>query len=81
MRNRLSKQDAALLAKQLRRIGMARVLYGTDSAQGGNLRPRAAWAAFRRLPLSEAEFAQVAANVPPYFRQVWHRGHAAALTL
>jgi hypothetical protein len=47
---------------------MARVLYGTDSAQGGNLRPRAAWAAFRRLPLTEAEFAQVAANVPPYFR-------------
>ena len=30
MRNRLSKQNAALLAKQLRRIGMARVLYGTD---------------------------------------------------
>jgi predicted TIM-barrel fold metal-dependent hydrolase len=61
-------EDAALLAKQLRRIGLARVLYGTDSAQGGNLRPRAAWAAFRKLPLSEAEFAQVASNQPPYFR-------------
>jgi hypothetical protein len=51
----------------LRRIGMARLLYGTDSAQGDNLRPRAAWAAFRRLPLTEAEFAQVAGNAAPYF--------------
>lgn len=63
-----SPEVAALLVKQLRRIGMGRMLYGTDSAQGGNLRPRAAWAAFRRLPLSEAEFARIAANVPPYFR-------------
>jgi len=43
------------------------VLYGTDSARGGNLRPRAAWAAFLRLPLSEAEFRQIAGNLPPYF--------------
>jgi len=43
------------------------VLYGTDSAQGANLRPREAWAAFRKLPLSPAEFAHIAANVPPYF--------------
>ena len=61
-------QDAAELAKRLRQIGMGRVLYGTDSAQGENLRPRAAWAAFRKLPWSEAEFKQVAENVAPYFR-------------
>jgi len=60
-------EAAALLARRLRQIGMGRILYGTDSAQGDNLRPREAWAAFRRLPLSEAEFAQVAANVAPYF--------------
>ncbi|QOL48713.1 amidohydrolase family protein [Massilia litorea] len=64
----ISAEAAALLAKRLRQVGMGRVLYGTDSAQGNNLRPREAWAAFRRLPLTEAEFAQIAANLPPYFR-------------
>ena len=59
---------AALMAQRIRQIGVERVLYGTDSAQGDNLRPREAWAAFRRLPLAEGEFAQIARNVPPYFR-------------
>lgn len=59
---------AALLAKRIRQVGVARVLYGSDSAQGDNLRPGDAWAAFRRLPLTESEFAQIARNVPPYFR-------------
>jgi predicted TIM-barrel fold metal-dependent hydrolase len=66
--NDTTPEAAALLAKRLRQVGMGRVLYGTDSAQGDNLRPRAAWAAFRRLPLTEEEFRQVAANVAPYFR-------------
>ena len=64
----ITPEAAALLAKRIRQVGVARVLYGTDSAQGDNLRPAAAWAAFRKLPLSEAEFAQVAGNVAPYFR-------------
>ena len=59
---------AALLVKRLRQIGMDRMLYGTDSAQGDNLRPREAWAAFRKLPLTDREFAQITANVPPYFK-------------
>lgn len=33
---------------------------------GENLRPREEWAAFRRLPLTEAEFARIASNVTPY---------------
>jgi predicted TIM-barrel fold metal-dependent hydrolase len=66
--NDTAPQDAAELVKRLRQIGMGRVLYGTDSAQGENLRPREAWAAFRKLPLTEAEFKQVAENVAPYFR-------------
>ena len=57
---------SALLVKRLRQVGMGRVLYGTDSAQGDNLRPAEAWAAFRKLPLTEAEFRQVAGNVAPY---------------
>jgi predicted TIM-barrel fold metal-dependent hydrolase len=59
---------AALVADLIRQVGTQRVLYGTDAAQGGNLRPRASWEAFRQLPLTEAEFAQIANNVPPYFR-------------
>ena len=58
---------AALVVKFIRQVGVGRVLYGTDSAQGSNLRPRESWAAFRKLPLSPAEFAHIAANVPPYF--------------
>jgi predicted TIM-barrel fold metal-dependent hydrolase len=58
---------AALIARLIRQVGVGRVLYGTDSAQGANLRPRDSWAAFRKLPLSPAEFAHIAANVPPYF--------------
>jgi predicted TIM-barrel fold metal-dependent hydrolase len=59
---------ARLVARMIRQVGADRVLYGTDSAQGGNLRPRESWAAFRKLPLTEQEFARIAANVPPYFR-------------
>ncbi|MFC5478538.1 amidohydrolase family protein [Massilia suwonensis] len=66
--NDTTPEDAALLVKHLRQIGMGRILYGTDSAQGDNLRPKEAWAAFRRLPLTEEEFRQVAANTAPYFR-------------
>lgn len=64
----ITPQAAALLAQRIRQVGVARVLYGTDSAQGDNLRPRESWAAFRRLPLSEAEFERIAGNVPPYMK-------------
>jgi predicted TIM-barrel fold metal-dependent hydrolase len=64
MKPELAKQ----VADMIRQVGTDKVLYGTDSAQGGNLRPRESWAAFRKLPLTEAEFARIAANVPPYFR-------------
>jgi predicted TIM-barrel fold metal-dependent hydrolase len=60
-------ETAALVARLIRQVGVGRVLYGTDSAQGDNLRPRESWAAFRKLPLSPAEFAHIAANAPPYF--------------
>ncbi|MFL6635828.1 MAG: amidohydrolase family protein [Massilia sp.] len=62
-------ETAAVVVKFIRQIGVGRVLYGTDSAQGANLRPRESWAAFRKLPLSPAEFAHIAANVPPYFAE------------
>ncbi|WP_229510616.1 MULTISPECIES: amidohydrolase family protein [unclassified Massilia] len=61
-------EAAALLVQRLRQIGLDRVLYGTDAAQGANLRPKEAWAAFRKLPLTAAELEQVARNAPPYFK-------------
>ena len=64
----LTPQSAAEMAARIRQIGVGRVLYGSDSAQGDNLRPREAWAAFRKLPLTQVEFAQIAGNVPPYCR-------------
>lgn len=64
----ITPDAAALLARRIRQVGVSRVLYGTDSAQGDNLRPVDAWAAFRRLPLTAAEFGQIASNEPPYVK-------------
>ena len=47
----------------MRRLGMERILYGSDGAAGGNLPPREAWAAFRQLPLTSEEFRAIARNV------------------
>jgi predicted TIM-barrel fold metal-dependent hydrolase len=62
----ISPGNAALVAKRIRQVGVERVLYGTDAAVGDNLRPRESWAAFRRLPLTDAEFERIAANEAPY---------------
>jgi predicted TIM-barrel fold metal-dependent hydrolase len=62
----ISPANAALVAKRIRQIGVKRILYGSDAAAGDNLRPRESWAAFRRLPLTESEFKQIARNVTPY---------------
>jgi predicted TIM-barrel fold metal-dependent hydrolase len=62
----ISPGNAALVAKRIRQVGVERVLYGTDAAVGDNLRPRESWAAFRRLPLTDAEFERIAGNEAPY---------------
>jgi predicted TIM-barrel fold metal-dependent hydrolase len=64
----ISEANAALVAKRIRQVGVKRILYGSDAAVGTNLRPKESWAAFRRLPLTEAEFNQIARNVAPYLR-------------
>lgn len=58
----------SLIAARIRELGVGRILYGSDGAVGGNLTPREAWAAFRRLPLSNAEFGTIAHNIAPYMR-------------
>lgn len=64
----LSAADARRLVRRLRQVGMERVLYGSDAAIGAEVRPQEAWAAFRSLPLTEAETARVANNVMSYLR-------------
>ncbi|HEX9172445.1 MAG TPA: amidohydrolase family protein [Telluria sp.] len=64
----ISPELAAALVTRLRQVGVDRVLYGSDATAGGNLAPREAWAAFRRLPMTEKEFARIATNVAPYMR-------------
>jgi len=59
-------ETAALIVRLIRQAGPSRVLYGTDAAAGNNLRPREAWEAIARLPLTAEELARIAANVAPY---------------
>jgi predicted TIM-barrel fold metal-dependent hydrolase len=59
---------AALIATRIRQLGIARILYGSDGAADASSSPSARWAAFRQLPLTEAEFTSIAGNVAPYLR-------------
>ncbi|MGH7463262.1 MAG: amidohydrolase family protein, partial [Longimicrobiales bacterium] len=64
----ISAAEAALVAKRIRQVGVDRILYGSDAALGTNLRPRAAWAAFRRLPITASEYERIGRNLAPYLR-------------
>ncbi|SFC45119.1 amidohydrolase family protein [Massilia yuzhufengensis] len=64
----LSQADARHLVRRMRQVGMDRVLYGSDTVIGADQRPQEAWAAFRNLPLTDAEAARVASNVMSYLR-------------
>jgi uncharacterized protein len=64
----MTAEEAQMFATRIRQIGPERILYGTDAASGGNLPPRASWAALRKLPLTDAEFRTIATNVAPYLR-------------
>jgi predicted TIM-barrel fold metal-dependent hydrolase len=68
VRSRTTPEQAQLIANRIRQIGIRRILYGSDTAAGGNLAPREGWAAFRRLPLTDKEFKTIAENVAPYMR-------------
>ena len=64
-----SAEDAALIAKRLRQIGLQRILYGSDLGISGNPPPRQAWGAFRgMLPLTDQELRTIAENVASYMR-------------
>jgi hypothetical protein len=61
-----------------RQVGVKRILYGSDAAVGTNLRPKESWAAFRRLPLTEPEFKQIARNVAPFYVELANSWRAPA---
>jgi predicted TIM-barrel fold metal-dependent hydrolase len=65
---RTTPDEANLVVTAMRRIGMAKILYGSDGAAGGNPPPVDAWTAFRQLPLTSDEVRTIARNVAPYFR-------------
>ena len=56
------------IAARIRELGVDRVLFGSDASVTPAFYPKAAWEAFQRLPLTEAEFKTIAANVAPYMR-------------
>lgn len=59
-------ESAQRMAALIRQIGPERVLFGSDATIPGAT-PAAAWDALRKvLPLTDAEFRTLAANVPPY---------------
>ena len=66
----LQKHDRLqLLAKRIRQIGPARILYASDSAFGGNRPPDEHWGTFRGMvPLTDAEFRMIRDNIAPYLR-------------
>jgi len=57
-----------LLVKMIRRIGVERILYGTDGAAGNNLHPRESWEAFTKIGLTGKEIKKIAGNIAPYLR-------------
>ena len=64
----MSPEQLQQIAARIRQIAVGRVLYGSDAAASPLTYPKAGWAAFRQLPLTEAEFGVVANNIAPYLR-------------
>jgi predicted TIM-barrel fold metal-dependent hydrolase len=65
----ITSAKAVAIASQIRRLGVQRVLFGSDAATGGELTPRAAWESLRKLPLTESELRTLATNVAPYLKR------------
>ena len=64
-----TNEQLQLLARRIRQIGPARILYGSDGAFGGNKPPDQSWGHFRGMvPLTDSEFAIIRDNVAPYLR-------------
>ena len=59
-------EDASRWVTSIRKIGVDRILFGSD-ATTPSFTPAVAWAGLQKLlPLTDAEFLTIANNVPPY---------------
>ena len=59
--------NAALIVKRMRQVGLNRILFGTDLSISGNPPPKEQWQTIlQKLPLTQAEFSTLASNVPAY---------------
>jgi predicted TIM-barrel fold metal-dependent hydrolase len=63
-----SPELSDLMVKFIRRIGVKRILYGSDAYAAGNLEPLKAWEVFQQLKLSNKELKTIAKNKAPYLR-------------
>lgn len=64
----MTAEQSELLATRIRQVGVERVVYGSDAALPTR-EPKAGWARFRKLPLTEGELATIASNVAPHVRR------------
>lgn len=67
----MKAEEAELMVKRMRQIGLEHVLYGSDSSPGVGGNPPTAehWTLTRRkLPLTDAELRTIAGNIAPYLR-------------
>ena len=62
----VSPARAQFLADNIRAIGLSHVLYGSDGGDPTDPPAKVQHEAFRKLPLSEAEFRAIEKNVAPY---------------
>lgn len=53
-----------MIVRRIWQLGVGRIVYGSDAPATEDALPRARWAALRALPLTNAEFQTIAANVP-----------------
>jgi predicted TIM-barrel fold metal-dependent hydrolase len=61
--------EANRIARRIREVGVRRILFGSDLPLGGNLAAKQSWEVFRtKVPLTSAQFRQIAANIAPYMR-------------
>jgi predicted TIM-barrel fold metal-dependent hydrolase len=70
VRPAMTTAELEKIAARIRQVGIERVLYGSDAAASPATYPEAGWAAFKRLPLTAAEFGAIAVNVAPYMRDL-----------
>lgn len=69
MRPGIKPDSIERVAMRVRQLGLDRVLYGSDGGPNAIGAPKARLADYERLPLTDAEFRTIAANVAPYIEQ------------